>query len=115
LFFAVKFRETIFFGLKKGNNVYPMPKNLKLLKKLTMDKKEKQFLARRSSSEGGSALGLAFELGYTIAIPLVVFALLGRFADKKLGTSPFLLLLGILLSIAITSWLVWKKTLDIMK
>lgn len=67
-------------------------------------KKEKQF----------SALSLAWNLGYTIAVPIVVFALAGRFLDKKLGTSPFLLLAGILLSIGITTWLVYKKTLDII-
>ena len=61
-----------------------------------------------------SALGLAWNLGYTIAVPIVVLALLGRFLDKKLGTSPFLLLLGVLLSIAISSWAVYKKTLDII-
>ncbi len=62
-----------------------------------------------------SAVGLAWELGYTIAVPLVVFALGGRWLDKKLGTSPFLLLAGILLSIGLTSWLVYKKTLDIIE
>ena len=62
-----------------------------------------------------SALGLAWNLGYTIAVPIVVFALLGRFLDKKLGTSPWLLLAGILVSIAVSSWAVYKKTLDIMK
>lgn len=56
------------------------------------------------------ALGLAWELGYTIAIPLVVFALLGRLADKWLGSSPWLLLVGVFLSIAITTWLVYRKT-----
>jgi F0F1-type ATP synthase assembly protein I len=69
------------------------------------EKNEKQF----------SALGLAWELGYTIAVPLVALALLGRFLDKKLGTAPWLLLLGILISIAVSSWAVYKKTLDIMK
>jgi len=61
-----------------------------------------------------SALSLAWNLGYTIAVPLVIFALGGRFLDKKLGTSPFILLLGILLSIGVTSWLVYRKTLDII-
>lgn len=70
-----------------------------------MKKSEKQF----------SALGLAWELGYTIAVPLVIFALGGRFLDKKLGTSPWLLLAGILLSIAISSYIVYKKTLDIIE
>jgi len=65
--------------------------------------------------ESWSAVSLAWELGYSIAIPLVVFALLGRFLDKKLGTSPWLLLAGILLSIAVTSWLVWQKTKKIIE
>ncbi len=62
-----------------------------------------------------SALGLAWELGYMIAIPLVLFALIGRFLDKKLGTSPFLLLAGILISIGVTSWLVYRKTREIIE
>ncbi len=62
-----------------------------------------------------SSLGLAWELGYTIAVPLVLFALAGRFLDKKLGTSPFLLLAGILISIGVTSWLVYKKTKEIIE
>lgn len=62
-----------------------------------------------------SALSLAWELGYTIAVPLILFALGGRYLDKKLGTSPFLLLAGILFSITVTSWLVYKKTKELMK
>jgi len=61
-----------------------------------------------------SALSLAWQLGYTIAVPLVAFALGGRWLDKKLGTTPFLLLLGVLLAVAVSSWAVWKKTLDII-
>lgn len=62
-----------------------------------------------------SALSLAWELGYTIAIPIVVLALLGRFLDKKLGSSPFLLLAGIFLSLIITSIGITKKTMKVMK
>lgn len=61
-----------------------------------------------------SALGLAWELGYTIAVPLVILALGGRYLDKKLGTAPWLLLAGILISIVVSSWAVYKKTLDII-
>src|SRR3989344_762338 len=60
-------------------------------------------------------LPLAFELGYTIAIPLVFFALLGKFVDKLLGTSPILLLAGILLSILASSFLVYRKMKEILK
>ena len=69
----------------------------------------------KKNENSWSAVGLAWQLGYTIAVPIVVLALVGRFLDKKLGTSPWLLLLGILLSIAISSWAIYKKTLDIIK
>lgn len=60
------------------------------------------------------AWALAGELGYTIAIPIVIFALLGRFADKTLGTSPWLLLLGILISIFASSYLIYRKMKELM-
>ena len=62
-----------------------------------------------------SALGFAWQLGYSIVIPIVVFALIGRLLDKKLDTSPWLLLLGILISIIVTTVLVYQKTIKIMK
>lgn len=59
-------------------------------------------------------LQLAFELGYMIAIPIVAFALAGRFADKYFETSPWLLLAGICTSILISSYLVYKKVAPIL-
>ncbi len=56
------------------------------------------------------ALGLAWELGYTIAIPLVILALVGRLLDKTLNSSPWFLLAGVLLSIVASTWLVYRKT-----
>lgn len=61
-----------------------------------------------------SAVGFAWELGYSIVVPLVLFALGGRFLDKKLGTSPWLLLGGIVISIAITSFIVYKKVMTVI-
>jgi hypothetical protein len=55
------------------------------------------------------ALGLAWELGYTIAIPLVLLALAGRWADQAFHTSPWLLLAGIGLSIMASSILLVRK------
>jgi F0F1-type ATP synthase assembly protein I len=57
---------------------------------------------------------LAGQLGFSIAIPIVIFALIGRIIDKALGTSPFILLGGILLSIFVSSWLIYKKVRDIL-
>lgn len=61
-----------------------------------------------------NAWQLAWSLGYTIAIPLVVLALAGRFLDKKLGTDPWLFLSGVLLSIMISSLAVWLKVAKII-
>lgn len=71
--------------------------------------------ANEEKAKEFSAWALAFELGYQIAIPLVVFALAGRFADKYFDTSPWLLLLGILISIFVSSFIVYKKVSEILK
>ncbi len=42
-----------------------------------------------------STLALASQLGFTIAGPLIVFILGGIFLDKKTGTSPLFLLIGV--------------------
>lgn len=49
------------------------------------------------------AMSMAWELGYTIAIPLVVFALAGRFLDRQLGTTPWLLLAGMIIAIVVST------------
>lgn len=73
--------------------------------KTNSDQEQKEF----------SAWGLATELGYTIAIPIVVFALAGRFADNYFDTSPWLLLTGILLSIFTSSFIIYRKVADIIR
>ena len=51
-------------------------------------------------------VNLAFELGFIIALPLVAFALIGKWADAKFGTDPWLTLAGIVFAIVITTvWL----------
>lgn len=60
------------------------------------------------------AWALAGELGYTIAIPIVILALVGRLADKYFNTAPWLILVGILISIFVSSWLIYRKMKEIM-
>jgi F0F1-type ATP synthase assembly protein I len=79
-----------------------------------MEEKNKNENPSLTSDRSWSAVSLAWQLGYSVAVPLVALALLGRFLDKKLETSPWLLLTGILLSIFMSSYLVYKKTLDII-
>ncbi|MEK7637547.1 MAG: AtpZ/AtpI family protein [Patescibacteria group bacterium] len=61
------------------------------------------------------ALSLAWELGYTIALPLVLFALAGRWADKALGTKPWLFLTGVVIAIVSTSFLLVRKFSRLMR
>jgi len=61
------------------------------------------------------ALNMALELGYTIAIPLVVLALAGRWADKQFDTSPWLFLAGIVLAIVSSSILLIRKFSKILR
>lgn len=64
---------------------------------------------KKEKTQVFSALSLAWQLGYTIVIPLVVFALLGRLLDKQFNSSPLLFILGIVLAVLVTSiWLVAK-------
>lgn len=61
----------------------------------------------------GSALNLAWELGYTIALPIVILGFGGALLDKKLATSPLFLLVGIALSIIISGLAVYRKIKNI--
>lgn len=49
---------------------------------------------------------LGMEMGFIIALPLLVFILIGKHFDAKLHTTPWLTLAGILLAIVLTTvWL----------
>lgn len=54
-------------------------------------------------------LNLAWELGYTIALPIVILGLGGAWLDKKIGTSPAFLLAGILLSLVLSGIGVYRR------
>lgn len=45
----------------------------------------------------------AWDLGYTLALPLVGGVLLGHWLDGRLGTGPWLLVAGLILGIALSS------------
>lgn len=75
---------------------------------------------RKADSTGSrqalwQALNLAWELGYSIAVPLVIFALVGRWLDGRLHTSPWLFLSGVVLAIISTSLLLIRKFTRILR
>ena len=55
------------------------------------------------------------EIGFLIAIPLVLFALLGRFLDQVFGSFPLFFLIGILLAIVSSTYIVYKRTSALLK
>lgn len=55
------------------------------------------------------ALGIAWNFGFTVAVPLVLFALAGRFLDRRLHTHPWFFLAGALLAILTSTVLLVRK------
>jgi hypothetical protein len=51
---------------------------------------------------------VAFELGFIIALPIVIFAAIGRWLDEKYGTNVYLLL-GIALAIISSVFWVYRR------
>lgn len=73
-------------------------------------------MARSSERQAlWDALGLAWEMGYTIAVPLTLFALGGRFLDRWIGTAPWLMLVGIGAAIAISSIAITRKVKNVCR
>jgi F0F1-type ATP synthase assembly protein I len=71
---------------------------------------------KKNINEGNnlSMLSLAWNLGWTIALPIVLLATGGAMLDKQIGTSPWMLLLGVGFSIVITSAMVYYKTMKVL-
>lgn len=93
--------------------IIPKLSKLRLRKDKAVDNSPKQENLKEKG-QTWSALSLAWQLGYSIAIPLVVLALGGRLLDKKFGTSPWLLLVGVLMSLIISTFAVYFKTIKIL-
>ncbi len=55
------------------------------------------------------------EIGFLIAIPLVVCALIGRAVDKALQSSPLFFLIGILIAIGLSTWIVCRRISTLLK
>jgi uncharacterized membrane protein YfcA len=52
---------------------------------------------------------LVWDMGWIIAIPIVVFGFAGAYADKHFGTSPLLLLIGFALAATLSAIGVKRK------
>lgn len=55
------------------------------------------------------ALRIIGDFGVTIAVPIVAFALLGKWLDGRFGTRPYLLIVGFVLAAIISGRLIYTK------
>ena len=60
-------------------------------------------------------IGFAWELGYTIAVPAVLFGIGGAYVDKYLDLSPLFLLIGMILACVISFSIIADKLRIIAK
>ena len=60
------------------------------------------------------AVRLAWSLGYIIALPAVLFGFGGAYLDKTLGTSPWVLLIGLALAMGISAVGVYRRLREIL-
>ena len=60
-----------------------------------------------------AALQLAWELGYMIAIPAVLFGFSGAYLDRNYQTSPLFLALGFILALSLSAITVIRKVRSI--
>jgi len=85
------------------------------MSKLRNEKRQKIINEQSVVDNDISVVSLAWDLGWMITIPLVIFAVGGAMIDKKINTSPWFLLGGIGLALVITSVMVYGKTVRAMK
>ena len=61
---------------------------------------------RKNLVEKYKIVGLAFELGFIIALPLITFLLLGKYLDGRFNTNPFFKIAAVVLALTVTTvWL----------
>lgn len=55
------------------------------------------------------ALRIVGDFGATIAVPVVIFAVLGKWIDARVGTAPRFLITGFVLAAIISSVAIYRK------
>ena len=61
------------------------------------------------------ALSFAWQLGFLIIAPIGGFLLLGFWLDKKFNSSPFILIVGVILGVVITFYEIYHLLVPLIK
>jgi F0F1-type ATP synthase assembly protein I len=68
-----------------------------------------------SNSKSAQALSMGLELGFMIALPLIIFLVAGVFIDKKFGTLPLFTIVALVLNMIFTIFNVKKIILPFLE
>ncbi len=71
-----------------------------------MEEKE----SKKELKTKGELIAFAYDVGFAIIMPLVIFVIIGHVLDDQFNTKPLFLISGILLSLITTAIAIYKKT-----
>jgi F0F1-type ATP synthase assembly protein I len=61
------------------------------------------------------AVGIVWDIVVIVAVPTILIALIGRWLDRRFGTTPLFLGIGLLLTLIVLAVVVTKKGKEIAK
>jgi len=64
---------------------------------------------QKTTANRRGLISIAFQLGFIIALPIVVLGLGGKWLDRRMETAPLFTLAGILFAIVSTSVWIYRK------
>ena len=63
----------------------------------------------KKKSKEFSVLGIAWNVGYMIAIPIIFYTVAGVYIDRTFGTSPLFIVIALILSVVTSMFIILKK------
>jgi hypothetical protein len=104
----------------QGKKDYQVPGRLSLedLKREEEELKQAQDLMHKKGSpkliNAMSMVSVGFDFALTLALPLIIFAYIGKKLDEKMGTN-YIVIIGILVALAVSSIAIAKQIKKLSK
>lgn len=74
-----------------------------------VERRKNDLLAAARGEKKGGSEGSGAGLGVQFVVTILIFLFLGQWLDRKLGTTPWLLLGGVLLGAALGMWMMIRS------